>query len=186
MATPTILGFTHLLLDQHVKQGDSVIDMTAGNGHDTLKLASLVGDSGNVHAFDIQKNALDATKHRLAESGYSAQLIHDSHHELLTHFTPEALGTITAAVFNLGYLPGGDKTVITRSDSTRMALQLLTTYAKQALIIIVAYPGHEGGKEEKENVMDFCASLPSEHWRSMHYGHVNQEKAPNVFTIFPR
>lgn len=38
--------------------GDTVIDATAGNGHDTVFLAQLVGRQGRVWAFDVQSSAL--------------------------------------------------------------------------------------------------------------------------------
>ncbi len=39
---------------QVVQAGDTVVDATAGNGHDTLFLAKLVGPSGAVYAIDVQ------------------------------------------------------------------------------------------------------------------------------------
>ena len=41
-------------LRQVVQPGDTVIDATMGNGHDTAMLAELVGESGHVIAFDVQ------------------------------------------------------------------------------------------------------------------------------------
>ena len=43
-------------------EGDICIDATAGNGHDTLLLAELVGASGSIIAFDIQEQAVQETK----------------------------------------------------------------------------------------------------------------------------
>ena len=37
-----------------VRPGDTVVDATCGNGHDTKWLAQAVGPSGRVFAFDIQ------------------------------------------------------------------------------------------------------------------------------------
>ena len=51
----TALHFSHQLLKEVVEPGDFVIDATMGNGHDTAFLAELVGPSGEVFAFDIQK-----------------------------------------------------------------------------------------------------------------------------------
>ena len=41
-----------------VRPGDTVVDATCGNGHDTKWLAQAVGPSGRVFAFDIQVRSL--------------------------------------------------------------------------------------------------------------------------------
>ena len=51
---------------QAVNAGDTVVDATMGNGHDTLFLAELVGPEGHVCAFDIQESALESTRALLA------------------------------------------------------------------------------------------------------------------------
>ena len=50
---------------QQVQEGDLCIDATMGNGNDTLLLSQLCGTSGKVYAFDIQKQALEATQAKL-------------------------------------------------------------------------------------------------------------------------
>ena len=54
----TILEFSHRLLKTAAQEGDTVIDATVGNGHDTIILAHLVGDQGKVFGFDIQEQAI--------------------------------------------------------------------------------------------------------------------------------
>ena len=49
---------THFVLKNFIKNGDYLIDATAGNGHDTVFLAEETGPTGHVYAFDIQKNPL--------------------------------------------------------------------------------------------------------------------------------
>ena len=49
------------VLHQAVQSGDTVIDATLGNGHDTVMLAELVGEGGHVIGFDIQPDAVDRT-----------------------------------------------------------------------------------------------------------------------------
>lgn len=49
--------------------------------------------------------------------------------------------------FNLGYLPGGEKQVITRSETTLLALEAAKRIlAPGGLISIVVYLGHPGGR----------------------------------------
>ena len=53
---------THDWISRVVLPGDTVVDATAGNGHDTVFLARLAGPSGQVHAFDVQEEAIRATR----------------------------------------------------------------------------------------------------------------------------
>lgn len=54
------------IIYKYVKEGQTVIDCTVGNGNDTVLLAKLVGDTGKVYGFDIQKTALDVTWEKIA------------------------------------------------------------------------------------------------------------------------
>ena len=114
----------HKLLDQQVHLGDSVIDATSGNGHDSRKLASLVGASGHLHAIDIQAPAIAATKKLLVSSGFDNcyTLYCDDHGAVLRAMQAKQQHKISAIVFNLGYLPGSDPAVQTSSTNTIPAL----------------------------------------------------------------
>lgn len=152
----------HRELAAVLREGDLAIDATAGNGHDTLFLAERVGDSGRVIAFDIQAEAIASSQTRLDAAGLSKRvsLIQGSHATLADHVPP---GMASAIVFNLGYLPGGDHSVITRSDETLRALeQSLIALRQGGLLAIVCYPGHPGGDLESEDVAAWSASLPAE------------------------
>ena len=124
---PTARGYgsaaawARLFIGEALLPGSVVVDATMGNGRDTLFLAGAVGPAGRVYAFDIQPAALKATAALLAEAGLAdrAQLI-QADHSLLQQHLP---GPVDAVMFNLGYLPGGDHSTITRPDSTRAALQ---------------------------------------------------------------
>jgi hypothetical protein len=74
-------------------------------------------------------------------------------------------GKINAIMFNLGYLPGGDKQIITQTASTVAALtvanQLLSV---NGMITILAYPGHLGGDVETEAVKQWTEQLPADHF----------------------
>ena len=48
--------------------------------------------------------------------------------------------------FNLGYLPGGDKTITTVSETTQLALEATKKILiPGGLISLVVYVGHPGG-----------------------------------------
>lgn len=104
-----LLSLHKLFLSMHIKKGDTVADFTMGGGGDTLWLSNAVGESGKVYAFDVQPMALEKTRARLqsehAPENYT--LILDSHSNLKNYIHEP----IRAGVFNLGWLPGSDKTV---------------------------------------------------------------------------
>ena len=148
-----------------IKEGDTVIDATCGNGHDTLFLAQQVGANGHVLAFDIQQQALENTRQRLAEHQClaQAQLIKDSHANLQQHLPSSAHGKVSCVMFNLGYLPGADKSCITQTHSTLQALrQALKVVCPQAMVSIMLYPGHQGGDDEASAVMHWLDTLSAD------------------------
>jgi hypothetical protein len=67
----------------------------------------------------------------------------------------EIMGQVAAITFNLGYLPGGDKSVVTQTTTTRMALRLSMDLLRPGgILVVVAYRGHTGGPEECEGVQE--------------------------------
>ena len=107
-------------LREIVRPGDTVIDATMGNGHDTLMLASLVGQTGRVIGFDVQHQAVESSRKLLEDNGVIDRCtLYETGHE---HIAELVKGPVRAAVFNLGWLPGGDKSVTTRWETTRAAV----------------------------------------------------------------
>lgn len=136
-------------------EGDTAIDATAGNGHDALMLARLVGESGRVIAFDVQSDAISATRARLTEHAQDKQvlLVQDTHANIAAHTTPESVAVV---MFNLGYLPGSDKTVTTQASDTLIALEAsITALRSGGILSVMAYRGHEGGESETTQVAAF-------------------------------
>jgi len=184
--TPLLRGpvtLSHLLVRRFVSPGDHVIDATCGNGHDTLLLAELVGPAGRVWAFDIQQAALDATAGRLAEAEDCAavDLIHAGHETIKDH----CRGPVKAVVFNLGYLPGGDRTVVTQTESTLAGLaQSLEILATGGIVVITIYPGHESGGLERIALEDRLAQLPPAGFHIWRMGQINvPATAPYIILI---
>lgn len=172
-----ILLFAHNLLAKHIAPGDTVLDGTAGNGHDTLFLAQCVGQGGRVFALDIQPAALAATRTRVAAAGLSdvLELIEDSHANVADYVLPP----ISAAVFNFGYLPHGDKTITTQPETSVAAvsasLDLLKT---NGVLVAVIYAGHETGAREKAALLDFFAALPPKAYAVVQYAILNRHNVP--------
>lgn len=177
MRLERVLQYAKTLLRDTVEVGDTVVDATAGNGHDTLFLAELVGDTGRVYAFDVQQQAVDATFQRLEEAHLQArcEVILDGHEQVANYVSTP----IKAAVFNLGYLPGASHDVITKPSTTVAALEsILQQLVVGGMIVLVIYYGHEGGKEERDRVLDYVASLPQKQVHVLRYEFVNQQNDP--------
>lgn len=169
--------FSHLLLEENTAAGDIVIDATAGNGYDTKFLANLVGDQGKVYSFDIQKEAIKNTKELLKNENLAdrAELILDSHANLNKYINQK----VSAVIFNLGYLPGGNKDIITRSKSTTAAVEeSIKLLQKNGLIILVIYSGHQGGEEEKRAVLELTSALDYKEYNVLNYKFINQPGPP--------
>lgn len=150
----------HLLLHQSLNSGDWALDATVGNGHDTLFLAKSVGRSGRVFGFDVQATAIAATAIRVEEHP-QVTLFHAGHETLADHLPKD--GQLAGAMFNLGYLPGGPREIMTHADTTLAGLgQVLERLKIGGLLTLVLYPGHSGGDSEAEAVRAFAKSLGEE------------------------
>lgn len=177
MKLDRVIQYAQKLLQMSVSEGDIAVDATAGNGHDTLFLANLVGDDGYVYAFDIQKEAVDATLHRLLDNAleHRAIVLNDGHENIANYVTKPVAG----AIFNLGYLPGSDHDIVTKPNTTIQALESLLKLLKVGgMIVLVVYHGHEGGKEERDEVIRFVSDLPQKNVHVLRYEFINQKNDP--------
>ena len=147
------------LATEVLRPGDIAVDGTAGKGRDTACLAQAVGSNGHVHAFDIQPEAITSTHNLLEVAGLLDRVsLHlRSHAELTEVLTPAQRGKLGVAIFNLGYLPGGDASIITQPSSTNHALRAAFDHLRPGgRLICVAYTGHPGGPEESDIVLKFA------------------------------
>ncbi|MTV83059.1 class I SAM-dependent methyltransferase [Secundilactobacillus folii] len=179
MNLQSALRYSHTLLNNVIANGDTVVDATMGNGNDTLFLAICVGPTGHVLAFDVQQQALKATQTQLVLTGLAkrVQLIHDGHENIERYLKPET--EIAAAIFNLGYLPGSDKQVITHGPTTIIALKAcLKHLRKGGIVALVVYYGHPGGEAEKDAVLDAVKALDQHQFQVLQYGFINQIHQP--------
>jgi len=174
------------LMSQAVAIGDVCLDATCGNGHDTLFLANLVGAQGKVFAFDVQQMALDSTQKRLqlANVAERVSLINDGHQQMAEYVHEKIAG----AMFNLGYLPGGNKGLVTKPNTTVAALDILTELMlPYGLITLVLYTGHPGGEEEAKKVTAWADALPQDGWDVISFSFPNRENnSPILLAIQKR
>lgn len=180
--TTRAVEICHYFLQGVVQKGDTVVDATAGNGFDTLFLADLVGDFGKVYSFDIQEEAIEETRQRLHEKRFLNRVdLHCTGHENLKKYVKQP---VKAVVFNLGYLPGSNKEIVTRGNSTVKALEdSLEMLSSEGIVCLVVYWGHGGGPEERELVENYVSHLSSVQWDVLNLSFPNKVKAPFVIVI---
>ena len=170
-------------LRQVVQPGDTVIDATLGNGHDTHMLAELVGATGHVIGFDIQPEAVARTEAALREAGLLGRCeLHAVGHQHMAEFVS---GPARAVVFNLGWLPGGDKSITTRWETTRQAIDTaLALLLPGGICTVCAYPGHAAGDEERHELMGWLSALRPQVYNVLHHRFLNAGPgAPECFII---
>lgn len=185
MQLENILPFAHMLLKQALKPDARALDGTAGNGNDTLMLARSIGSGGKVWAFDVQEQALANTRMRLEEAGIAdrAELILDGHENLAAHIREP----LDAAVFNFGWLPGGDKSCTTKAATSIRALASVLSLLKTGgLAVAVLYPGHEAGRHEAQAIEDWAQRLPQDEFAVLRYGFINRRNRPPYLLAFEK
>lgn len=179
---PNVLEVARKLIRERVREGETVIDATMGNGNDTLFLAQLVQETGKVIAFDIQPLAIEKTRERLEREGVAerVEMRLASHEEI--KFVQEPVGAI---MFNLGYLPGGNKEITTEAASTTRAIESgLAVLRPGGIMTVVIYWGHPAGEVEKTAVESFCQSISQQDCLVLKYQYVNQQnQAPFLLAM---
>jgi len=169
----------HEILIPIIKPGDTIVDATVGNGFDSLFLAKAVGPLGKVIGFDIQEQAIDHARQRLESEGLidRVNLIHDSHSNIDKYISHP----IGGAMFNLGYLPGGNEGIITKAESTLEALEKISCLlSRGGFITIISYWGHSGGSEEKEAVEQFLSELDNKTFITAKFNFLNRSGSPPI------
>jgi hypothetical protein len=172
--------FAQILWSNLIKRGDTIIDATLGNGHDTLALARLLKGTGQLVGYDIQKISIQNTqtllnKHLTYKEQRGITLLHSSH-ECFTILEAKLI------VYNLGYLPGGDKTITTRAETTLKSLENgLAILQLGGALSVMCYVGHDEGKKECAQILDFFQSLPSHTYSVCQYLWINKHLAPQLF-----
>ncbi|CAH2037359.1 unnamed protein product [Thlaspi arvense] len=178
-----------------IQKGDIVVDATCGNGNDTLAMLKMVTDDsdgygGHVYALDIQKDAIESTSSLLDQTLGSKEKervkLFNICHSKMEEIVPEN-SRVRMVAFNLGYLPGGNKSIITVSDTTLSALKAAERVLMPGgLISLVVYIGHPGGREELDVVEAFASGLPVSDWVCCKFQMLNRPLAPVPVFMFKR
>jgi len=174
MTSHDVTALAHEWITPALSTGAMAVDATTGAGRDTLFLSRAVGSSGRVHAFDIQPQALAGARASLTAAGLAGRVrwhleCHSRAARSIEPARPDAI------MFNLGWLPGGDRAVVTRPQTTITALDALAAQLRTGgRLSVIAYRGHAGGSEEATAVSEWfgraghvvrpllwCAASPS-------------------------
>ena len=165
------------LIEPALRPGAVAVDATMGNGQDTLWLCRLVGETGRVYAFDVQQEAVNRTRERLAEAGVLDRArLHCTGHE---HMAELIVEPVDAVMFNLGWLPGAEHIVTTRTETTLQAVDAALQILKpDGLMTICVYPGHEEGARELDALLDWAKSLDPKKYDALIKCYLNQPNDP--------
>jgi len=167
-----------------LEPGDYVIDATLGNGYDALFLAKHVGKTGRFFGFDVQAQAITSSQSLLQDESCKQDLFLSGHEHMAQLIPNEYHGNIKAIMFNLGWLPLSDKSIITQAETTIKALeQSLNLLHPKGRITLMTYPGHEGGYDEATRVTHW---LPQCEKKGFSYNIVtvpNRSNAPQLIQI---
>lgn len=173
----TILNRVNLICIKFIKKGDITVDATCGNGNDTLMLSKL---SKKVFAFDIQENAINNTKSLLEKNSINNVVLINKSHELIDKELKDYNKKISLIVFNLGYLPGSNKKVLTNYKSTLSAIKKgLNMLNKKGIILVTCYP-HKEGKKESEEIIKY---LENNNIKYTLYTNTDNKNAPFLIEI---
>lgn len=170
---------SHILMKNILSRAKVIVDATAGNGSDTLFLAKNALDDATIYAFDIQEKALQNAQLKIEQlktagkdsfTNLNINFICDSHDKVNDYVKD----TIDLAIFNLGYLPGGNHEITTKCDTTLNALKtMLNNLALNGCIAVVVYPGHDEGHKECQLVKEFAQSLSKKYFTAGWYQMIN-------------
>lgn len=182
------LNLAHSYWKACLTSGETAIDATCGNGHDSLILAktALTEHSGSLYLCDLQQTAVDKSK-ALLQANLSQKEFERVQFNLGCHsvFPSElAPGSVKLIVYNLGYLPGGDKEITTSCSSTLLSLEkALQLVVPQGMISIMCYPGHLEGAKEEALILERVSQLSTFAWSCCHHRWVNGKKAPSLLLL---
>jgi hypothetical protein len=173
-----VIPFSHQKIKEVLTKESYAIDATIGNGHDTLFLCK---NAKYVYGFDIQDQALLNTDTLLKSENISNYSLHHQSHSNMQNIVTNKVKVIT---FNLGYLPGTDKSITTLPMSTITAIKNgLLLLEKNGIISITIYTGHKGGIEESNQILDYTKTLNSKDFSVLKYQFTNKKNAPYIIFI---
>lgn len=173
------LDLAHEFVSAHINKGDICIDATAGKGRDTAFLCRLVGNTGRVYAFDIQKDALRQTEELLKNENLLGRvtLINDGHQNMDKY----VFESVDGVIFNFGWLPGGNHLIQTKAktsiEAIRKAMELIR---EGGIISLCIYYGHESGFDERDKLIEFIKTIDPKQFGVIMHEFINRPNCPPI------
>lgn len=179
-----IVEFSHFLIQQYFekykKEKMVFIDATCGRGKDTIFMANILKEHGKVYSYDIQPEAISFTAQELTKNKINnVELRLESHTQIIKE-------KMDLVLFNLGYLPSGNKEITTKVETTLPIVQhLVSSFSENPnlLIIIAIYPGHPEGLKESIALDSYTKDLPGQDYLVCKYLNYNRPNSPYILTI---
>lgn len=164
----------------YINEQTIAVDGTLGNGFDTINL--IKSGVNSIYSFDIQEIAIDRAKeniNKFLQKENMAHLIKNIHlikdcHTNINKYVDK----IDLAIFNLGYLPKGDKKLTTANTSLQAIKTCLEILSKNGICCISLYHGHNDGKIERDKILYFAKSLNNKRFHCLHIQAINQKNSP--------
>ena len=120
--------------------------------------------------------ALEQTKKRLEELSEAERKIIILKQQSHASFEE---ANVKLIVYNLGYLPGGEKTITTQCETTLESIRgAMDCLSLNGALSITCYPGHTEGAKEQEAVLAFLSTLCSKKWLICHHQWLNRPLSP--------
>lgn len=169
-----VTDLSHQLIKRLFPNGGQVaIDATLGNGHDTDFLATLFD---TVYALDISSEAVD--NYHEPKNVVKVCMDHAAIESFHAH--PELI------MYNLGYLPGSDKSLTTRAETTIASIKGgLKMLQPGGFISIALYTGHDAGCEARA-ILSFIKTLSTKHFGVIHHTFINRGNHPPSLLIIEK
>ena len=180
MKQSQITYWCHEIIRSQARKGGVYIDATMGKGNDTLMLCELAGNTGEVYGFDIQAQAVDATRTLLEKHEITTNyhLILDGHENMDSYIQPSSADVIC---FNFGYLPGGDHKIATKSSTSIIAIQKgLELLKSGGMMSLCVYSGGDTGFEEKDSILRCLRELPTKEYTVIVNQYFNRGNNPPI------
>lgn len=170
---------SHNIINNFCKEHNIAVDATLGNGHDTDFLKNTFS---KVYSFDIQKDAVDNYASKISNEEHVI-LINDSHDKFKSYIKEE----VNCFIFNLGFLPGGNKSITTMAETTILSINnALELLSSGGIIAISIYWGHDEGKREKEKVLRLLSNLPKNKYAVLLHSFINRDNNPPLLAIIEK
>lgn len=129
------------------------------------------------------RKRLTGTAARLEEAGMRnrATLILAGHETMRNH----VLVSPRVVMFNLGWLPGAEHVVTTKTETTMQAAEAaLDLVLPDGFVSICIYPGHEEGARELHALLNWAAGLDVRAYNVLHHDFIAAKAgAPHLILI---